>query len=28
VLLAFIGIVVWNQRDALRNPETSKKEKQ
>jgi hypothetical protein len=21
VLLAFIGIVVWNQRDALRNPE-------
>lgn len=28
VLLAVIGIVVWNQRDALRNPETSKKEKQ
>jgi hypothetical protein len=25
VLLAFIGIVVWSQRDALRNPETSKK---
>jgi hypothetical protein len=28
VLLAFIGIVVWNQRDALSNPETSKKEEQ
>jgi hypothetical protein len=28
VLLALIGIVVWNPRDALRNPEPSKKEKQ
>ncbi len=27
VLLACIGIVVWNQRNALRNPETSKKQK-
>jgi hypothetical protein len=28
VLLAFIGIVVWSQWDALRNPETSKQERQ
>ena len=27
VLLACIGIVLWNQRNALRNPETSKKQK-
>jgi hypothetical protein len=26
VLLASIGIVVWSQRDALGNPETSKEE--
>jgi hypothetical protein len=26
-LLACIGIVLWSQRDALRNPETSKKQK-
>jgi hypothetical protein len=28
VLLALIGIVVWSQRDALMNAETSQKEKQ
>jgi hypothetical protein len=27
VLLACIAIAVWDQRDALRNPETSKKQK-